>query len=215
MDENASILDITLTTSTMTIKVGDTFKAETSNPYIQCHQDQNKITITERKHHSHHMTDQLIIYVPQDMILDYICIETGAGQTYMSQLHTKILDLNLGAGKMNMNNVSVYETTRIQGGAGRIVADESCFYNMELELGAGELDLSAYLYGDNELNLGVGAAFLHLMGNDYRIKGEKGLGSMSLNNQSIKEDMVYGDGENSVNIYGGLGNVNIDLSEDE
>ena len=43
---------------------------------------------------------------------------------------------------------------------------------------------------------------------NYKIKIEKGLGTVKINNDSVKNG-IYGEGTNSIEIDGGVGSINI------
>ena len=76
-------------------------------------------------------------------------------------------------------------------------------------MGVGELDLSAKLSGNSDIDAGVGRLNLNLIGNDYKIKVDKGIGSASINGNDIKDDTYYGEGSNIIDIDGGVGSIDI------
>ena len=49
---------------------------------------------------------------------------------------------------------------------------------------------------------------------DYKIELDKGIGEATLEGESLKDDSVYGSGENKIDIDGGVGAINIDFAED-
>ena len=44
---------------------------------------------------------------------------------------------------------------------------------------------------------------------DYKIIAEKGLGNLSINNKNYGDKVTYGEGKNTIDIDGGMGNIYI------
>lgn len=61
----------------------------------------------------------------------------------------------------------------------------------------------------------LGAAHITLIGseNDYRIELDKGLGDARINGESVSDGAVRGNGANSIDVEGGIGEIRIDFSE--
>lgn len=211
IEENASVLDIEVKTANVIIKQGENLKAETNNKYINVKESNNKLFIKETRNNffGKRVNSDLIIYIPSDFIFDGVAIDSGAGTIDIDNLSTKNLDLDLGAGKVTINNLNVLESTSIDGGAGKISILNGSLHNLELDMGVGELDLSAKLSGNSDIDAGVGKLSLNLIGNDYKIKVDKGIGSASINGNDIKDDTYYGEGSNIVDIDGGVGSIDI------
>ena len=49
---------------------------------------------------------------------------------------------------------------------------------------------------------------------DYKIELDKGVGEARLDGESMRDDSVHGSGENFIQIDGGIGEINIEFSED-
>lgn len=215
IEDAAKVLDIDITSSNMIIKVGDSLKATTSNKYIECNQDKDSITITEKKHNWIHNSNKstLVIYVPKDMTFDGVSINSGTGKIEIEKLSTKILNLDLGAGKVDINNLNVLNNTKIDGKAGELVINSSNLNNLDLNMGIGKFKFTGKLSGKSEIDHGLGALSLNLLGNkeDYQIHLDKGLGSATLDNNNIKDDETIGNGINKIDIDGGIGSIDIDF----
>lgn len=200
----------------ITIKNGDKFKIETDNKDIKTKESNNKLLIIEDNNKWFNKTDytELIIYVPTDYQFDKVSIDSGAGKIEVDTLNTKNLDLDLGAGQVNISNLSVTEGTEIDGGAGEINITNSSIKNLDLDLGVGKVTLNSSLYGFNEIDGGIGELIVNLIGteNDYQIKCTKALGKITLNDEKIQSDTTYGNGNNLIEINGGIGNININYS---
>lgn len=212
-ETDASLLSIDLKATNLVVKVGDTFKAETSNKYIETRQDKEKIYITERNHNWFKEQPKLIVYIPSNMILDGVQINGGAGKIEIEALQTKILDLNLGAGKVDINNLQVLNKTVVEGGAGSVDIKNSILNNLDLNMGVGKFSLDAKVLGNSDIEQGVGSMDLNLIGtsDDYQIYVDKGLGSVNIDGKNVKDDENFGNGINKIDIDGGVGSINIDF----
>ena len=215
INDDTLLLDINVSSSNITIKTGDTFKAETNNKYISSKQDNNKLYITEDKHNWFHSSsnNELIIYIPIDFIFDGVEIDAGAGKVNIENLSTKQLYLNLGAGKSDINNLNVLEKAKIDGGAGEMNINATSINNLDLNMGVGKLSLTSKLTGNNKIDSGVGKMNLYLIGtlDDYKISIDKGIGNATIDGENMKDDSTYGTGIDSLDIDGGIGSIDIEF----
>lgn len=209
--EDASVLDIEVNSANIILKKGETLKVETNNKDIEIKEKSNKLFITEKKHNwfGNKESSDLIIYVPDNFTFDGVAIESGAGKIEIEELSTKNLDLDLGAGKVTIESLTVLEETSIDGGAGKIEILSGALHDVELDMGVGELSLTSKITGDSEIDAGVGKINLKLLGTDYKIKVDKGIGSTTINGKSIEDNTYYGEGNNIINIDGGVGSIEI------
>ncbi len=213
--ENASILDIDIKGTNLVLKEGDTFKVETNNKYVKTKQNKNKLHITEKSHNwfQSNKKNDLVVYIPKDLIFDGVSIDSGAGTVEIDALSTENLYLDLGAGKVNINHLTVLRSTDIEGGAGEIQINNGSLNNLDLDGGVGKLTLTAMISGKSEIDAGVGEVNLNLIGSleEYRITLDKGIGSATLNQKKMYDEEVYGNGNNSIDIDGGVGSLKINF----
>lgn len=217
ISDNTLLLDVDISSSNITIKSGENFKAETNNKYIKTKQDKNKLYIEEKKHNFfHNDKSELIIYIPNDYVFDGVSIDTGAGKVNIESLSTKQLYLNLGAGKVDINNLNVSKDAKIDGGAGEININAISINNLDLDMGVGKLSLTSKLTGNNKIDSGIGKMNLSLIGTleDYKIFLDKGIGNATINGKNMKDDNIYGTGNSKLDIDGGVGSIDIDLIEE-
>lgn len=216
INSDTLLLDIDVSSSNIIIREGDTFKAESNNKYINSRQDNNKLYITERKINLLNNKDnELIIYIPADFVMDAVLIDTGAGKVNIESLSTKELYLNLGAGKVDINNLNVLEKTKIDGGAGDLTINAIDIHNLDLSMGIGKLSLTSKLIGNSKIDCGVGEMNLSLIGtlDDYEISLDKGIGNALIDGNNMKDNNTYGIGINKIDIDGGIGSINIDFED--
>lgn len=62
-----------------------------------------------------------------------------------------------------------------------------------------------------QINSGVGSLNVNFIDSDtnYKILVDKGIGKIKINEKSIDDGTVYGNGSNFIKISGGIGNINL------
>lgn len=206
-------LDIETKGVNIIINEGNEFKIETDNKDIKIKESYNKLLIVENNNSWIHKTDytELIIWVPKDYQFNEVSIENGAGKIEINKLDTKSIELDLGAGQVDIINLNVSRESDINGGAGEINIENSYINNLDLDLGVGKTTLNASLYGISEIDCGIGELVVNLIGmeDDYKIKLDKGLGNATLNNEKMDSTTYYGNGTNLIEVNGGIGSISI------
>lgn len=208
-------LDIEVAYTNLTIKTGDVLKAETNNSNINFSQNNKKIEIKEKNHKwfSKNEEQELVVYIPKDLEFEKVEISAGAGRINIENLETKSLSFELGAGETEIKNLNVTEDCKIEGGAGKISITSGTINDLNLDMGVGEANINAILTDKSEINAGVGNLDINLQNDkeNYKIKADKGLGSIKIDGKEISDSEIYGDGENYIKVDGGIGNIKIDF----
>ena len=213
---NVASLDIDIALSDLTIKKGEYLKVESSNKNIQCKQDKQKIKIEERKNNwflINNKREELIVYVPENLQFDIVNINTGAGKVNIEILNTKVLKMDLGAGETSIRNINVTEKAKIATGGGKVNIKEARINELKCDLGIGATEISAKLLGDTKIGTGIGSLKLDVSGKkeEYRTKINKGLGNVTVDGKKVSDNEVVGNGENKIDIDGGIGEIKIDF----
>lgn len=210
-----NVLDIEVNNANVLIKEDKKFKVEVDSEDIKVKEVGNKILITEKKYGLFEKKEasDLIISVPKDFMFEEVVIESGAGRVDIDGLSAKEIELDLGAGKVNLNKINVSGEISIDGGAGEIIIDNSILNNLDLDMGIGKVNLVANLIGNSDIDAGVGEVEMLLLGeyNDYKININKGIGSVVVDGDKMSDGSYYGSGSNIINIDGGIGNININF----
>ncbi len=215
-NDNIAFLDIDIAYSNLTIRKGEHLKVESSNKDIQCKQDKKKIQIKEKDNNwffNNNKKEELIVYVPENLQFDSVNINTGAGKVNIEILNTKVLKMDLGAGETSMKNINITESAKIDTGAGKVIIDSSKITDLKCDLGIGATEISAKLIGNTRIGTGVGNLKLDVVGikEEYTTKINKGLGKVTIDKEKISDNKVVGNGENKINIDGGVGNIKINF----
>lgn len=217
IEEELSSLSVELSGANLKIVTGDTFSVESNHKYISVNVENGELRISETKNVFAFSTKgvTVILKVPQDFVFDDVTVEAGAGKVEIDTLSADVLELSFGAGEAEIKNLSANSRTKIDGGAGELTIDGGKLCNLKLDMGVGELTLKSRIEGESRLNYGIGEANLTLLGSleDYKIEIDKGIGEAKLSGESMKDDCIYGSGENSIEIDGGIGAINIEFLE--
>lgn len=215
-DSLMSSLDIDLKTANLEIKLGDKLLVSTTNKYVTTYQNNNNIVIQEKKHSLLSKdNNKVIITVPDNFLLDIVEIDITSGSIKIDKLETKRLNLDLGSGTTKINNLLVTDKTKIDCGSGKFLLNNGNLSNLNLDTGLGDTILNTKILGNSNIETDIGKLELNLIGslNDYELTIDKGVGSIKLNNESLKDKSVVGTGNNYLLIEGGIGLTSITTSE--
>jgi len=212
-------LDVSVKATRVWVKSVDSgVSYQTNNEYIDVWEENGTIHVVERSHGVFGFggTGDLTIYVDNKVELEEVKFEVGAGTLTVQNLVAKRIDLELGAGKTEIDYLSASERLRIDGGAGLLEVRGGKARNAEIEIGAGKADLQLELMGDSRVESGVGKLDLELIGEeeDYQLEVDKGIGSVSYNGRGLADETREGNGKNRVKIESGVGAVEIRTVKD-
>lgn len=210
-------LNLDIKSSNLQIKTGDKFEVKTNNSNIKYSNENGFIKIKEDKSINWFFgkidIGELIIYIPENMKqIDEVKINIGSGTIFIENLNTKNLYLDLGAGNVTIDKLTVSEGTKINGGAGNININSGSFANVDLDLGVGNTKIKSSVTGNSKIDTGVGELnlYLTLESSEYKIEVDKGIGKITFNDDKILDNTIIGNGENYIKINGGIGNINIE-----
>lgn len=200
------------------IKEGEKFEVKTNDPDVKFYHENSKVKIRSDKTFSWHLSNSsrgtIIIYLPNEFNISELDLNLGAGKIDIDKIFVETLLMDLGAGTMTAKEINVYEKATINGGAGNININSGTINNLNLKLGAGNASIQSDLTGSNTLTTGVGKLNLGLSRSkdNYRFDINKGLGNIILNDFDVSEDTLIGDGETKIKINGAVGNIIINTS---
>lgn len=211
ISSNINSFDIDLDSTTLIIEKGNNFNVSTNNKYITYKDENGKIKIDENDHFSFNTNYVLKIIIPENYTFNSLEIESDAGVIDINSVKANLISLELNSGELTINKIEVYSKLKINGGAGSINILSSNINNLDLNMGVGNCNLNVYLKGFNKISAGVGQLNIDLFDsiNNYTFKLFKGIGDIDINNEKIKDNYVYGNGNTIIEIEGGIGPINI------
>ena len=197
----------------LTIQTGDGFRLESNHKYLEAEQDGTSLTI--RDDTPGFLKDpegvRVTLTIPAETEFALAEIRVGAGALNVDTLAARQLRLDLGAGEVRIRSLSASSKAVINGGAGETTIEGGHLADLDFDMGVGEVNMTSRLTGSGKIDYGVGDLNLTLIGSgeDYRIRLDKGLGDARLEGKKMESGTLYGDGENAVEIDGGVGGLNI------
>lgn len=216
---NIESFKIDISNDDIEIKEGEKFEVKTNDPDVKFYHENSIVKIKSDKTFSWHLSNSsrgtIIIYLPNEFNISELDLNLGAGKIDIDKIFVETLLMDLGAGTMTAKEINVYEKAAINGGAGNINIYSGTINNLNLKLGAGNASIESDLTGSNTLTTGVGKLNLGLSRSkdNYRFDINKGLGNIILNDFDVSEDTLIGDGETKIKINGAVGNIIINTSE--
>lgn len=217
-ERNLTSLHIDVKATNVVIERGSEFTVEANEDVLQISRGGNALYVQEKDFSWLKDWDtrggELKIVLPESWdSLETLRLNAGAGRAELRDLKVHNLELELGAGKTEISNVTATERTKINGGAGYLAVHESELKDLDLDMGVGKVELDVKLTGNTQIDAGVGKLELNLRGTlaEYRVKIEKGLGTITLNGEKLSDGAVRGDGEHLVDIDGGVGAIEINV----
>lgn len=216
---NIESFKIDISNDDIEIKEGEKFEVKTNDPNVKFYHENSKVKIKSDKTLSWHLSNSsrgtIIIYLPNEFNISELDLNLGAGKIDIDKIFVETLLMDLGAGTMTAKEINVYEKATINGGAGNINIYSGTINNLNLKLGAGNASIQSDLTGSNTLTTGVGKLNLGLSRSkdNYKFDISKGLGNIILNDFDVSEDILIGAGETKIKISGAVGNIIINTAE--
>ncbi|MGM9942091.1 MAG: DUF4097 family beta strand repeat-containing protein [Bulleidia sp.] len=151
------------------------------------------------------------VVIPHDTVFHVVDIENGAGRLSVADVRTEELYLDMGMGSTEMRGISVYNSADISAGTGEVSFLDVLLTDCDFDLGVGSVFVSGKITGNSEMDCGIGKLELVLEQSmdDLTIQFSSGIGSSTLNGREMKDDHVYGNGKNIIDIDGGTGEIRI------
>lgn len=215
IDSSADIkkLRVNLFRTDLKIVEGDKFSAETDNKDVTIKERMGTLVIEEN---SRSVVDsaqktEVLLTIPKGYSFRKIDISTGAGKFFAEFIKSENIDFDFGAGEVSVDALYATEKIEIDGGAGKIEIRDGETNNLDLDIGVGKLHYRACITGDSEVDCGVGGIELVLVGGEenYTVSLDKGLGNASINDEIIADGVTHGNGENEIDIDGGIGDIEV------
>jgi len=211
-------LKVEISAADFQVKQGEAFSVESNLKHLTVEDKNGILTIKETKKFGSTYTGAVLtLYVPADIVFEKAYIATGAGRLIIESLSAETLDFELGAGEVSITSLIAAQSADIEGGAGKITISGGELHNLDFQMGVGQLNLTSALAGECEFELGVGQSNITVIGNkdDYKLDIEKGIGSITVDGTSVSNTKVQRNGDNNIEISGGIGDINLNFKESE
>lgn len=206
-------LDIDIKSADISIKTGDTFSYYTNSKYIKVKSENNTVKITE----SRHLEDsEVTLVIPENQTFSSVKIDSGAGDIHADDISCKKLRLNLGAGDITIDTLTVLNNAQVNSGAGNITVSGGSVKDFDCNLGAGNTEINSEFSGKSSFECAAGSLDVILLGerDSYTLSVDHALGDVMVNGDSAGSGTI-GNGPNKVEFDCALGDVNIQFPESQ
>ncbi len=214
--QNIRKLEIDVESANIVIKEGTTWKveAEKVNQSFTSVKDDETLKIKEKNKwlFRKNQLGDIIIYVPKG-ILEKLELDGGVGKIEIEDIATKVAEIKQGVGYLKIDRSTFYNTD-IETGMGETEITSSSLSNLKMKGGVGSINIEANINGISKIECGVGEIKVSLLGKkeDYTIKAEKGIGSINVDHQEQKNEMIYGTGNHKIELVGGVGSIDLEFA---
>ena len=211
-------IEVKINAADFTIKQGESFSVESNLKHLTVEDKNGVLTIKETKKFANTYTGAVLtLYIPADTVFEKVNIITGAGRLTVDSLSASTMNFELGAGEVTVDTLVATSGIDIDGGAGKITVSGGTLHNLDLDMGVGQLNLTSALTGDSDFDLGVGESNITIIGNrdDYKLDIEKGIGNITVDGASISNIKEQGNGNNGIEVSGGIGAINLKFKESD
>lgn len=205
--DNISVFDLDVTYTAIDITLGDEFSYTTNNKSIKVKEKINGIYITENGG-SHNDKYHLGVVIPRDVKFAQFEISTGAGNVNIEKIDTDVLEFELGAGDVTVNELNVESKADIDTGAGTFNVNSGKITNLDFDMGAGNANFNAEFIGNNDIECGVGKLNINAK-NDITVRVDKGIGMLTINGTPYSDGTVMGNSSDRIQISGGVGDISV------
>jgi len=215
IDTDIKSLKFDIQASSLIIKRDDTIKVETNNKKLDINDDNNVLVLKEKKNFIFNKNkSKIIVYLP-DFVYDNVIIKLGAGELNIDNLSAKDVSLQIGAGKAVINKINTVNSLNIDSGAGKLDILDGNINNFDLDMGTGNVLVNGIITGNSRIDCGVGNIGIKLLdtSDNYELNISKGIGTITVDGDKIKDDITIGNGNNKIIIDGGIGEISINYSE--
>lgn len=216
--ENVSIVDIDIGAASLHVIAGDKLSVSTNIADLSVSAKDGTLRIKQNKHKIYNRLGKagdIIITAPAGYTFDKFYLEAGAGNVSIERLLCDSASINLGAGKTLINDLYVSRYAKIDAGAGELDILGGAVKNMKLDLGVGKCNITSALTGNSSISCGIGQANIHIIGDpkSYTVNISTGIGQARFNGGTVSGNSVFGQGENGISVDGGIGEINIDITQ--
>lgn len=211
--ETPEKLSLEIGAAALKIITGDCFLVESNHKDLIVREEDDTLAISEKKiaFSTSGESVTVILTIPEGFVFADVSLETGAGKVDIDTLSANTLDLDLGAGAVDIGTLNALTRAKVSTGTGKLSIRSGLLQDLAMDMGVGKLEFTGQLTGTNDLNLGVGAVELNLMGSpeDYQLRLDKGIGSATVDGKSLSGGSTVGKGAHRIDIDGGIGSIRI------
>ncbi len=212
VDGTVNSLYVDIGAAEIKILSGDSFCVKSNLKDITVKNDGGTLNVIHKSRFNFSINDAVVeIYIPTGHIFDSITLLNGAGVLEAETLSADIVKIDSGAGKADINNIIAKQKCHIDTGAGKLTVNNADINCLDLDIGTGKIEFKGLLSGDCNIDMGIGAVDIRLLGGKdrYCFDVDKGIGDMIIDGTSVSDGQTVGNGNCHIDISGGIGSLDV------
>ncbi len=196
ISQDIESIEIDISAASLKIVKGDKFSLSTNIEKVDVSAKNSRLYIKQKQKIVSGKAGDIILTIPDNIHFKSFELDAGAGEVDIEVLNAKNVEIDMGAGALTVRDGNID--------------------HLNLDLGVGETNLTAVINGDSEINCGVGETNINIRGekSSYSLDINTGIGSVTIDNTTVKGNTVIGNGDNKIAIDGGVGSINIKFIND-
>lgn len=125
--------------------------------------------------------DKITLYIPEEVNLEKMEMELGAGNFTADRISAGELIISSGASNVSIGKLTAREVS-LEIGAGNTTIRDAAIGELGAEVGAGNFSLQGAIDGDVDVNAGMGTVYLNLTGKetDFNYDTDCAMGSIHI-----------------------------------
>lgn len=167
---------------------------------MQCYLENGTLYIKGSRKRENEDNDQMIIYLPENILFEDVDIEVGAGKLEIDNMAAQSLEIEVGMGSLNLMSMQTKY--------------------LSAEVGMGSADITGKILKNADLEVGMGEMLVTLSGNsqDFDYELDCGLGNLSVEDAyrivGIGEKVIDNKAEKSICFEVAMGNGEIHFEKE-
>ncbi|PXV88346.1 putative adhesin [Lachnotalea glycerini] len=160
----------------------------------------------------------ITLYIPENVNMDKVKIDIGAGYVSANHINTDELVIDLGAGEFEGSMITS-ENADLTVGAGHMLLDEFSTDEINLDCGTGKVEINGDIRGNSDVECGLGnvAMILKQKQSYYNYDIKCGIGNVEVGELSIGgvacDKYIDNNAKNNMDIDCGVGSVQIKFAD--
>lgn len=163
---------------------------------------------------------EIVITVPKEFQAENLSLHLGAGELIADELFAKKAKLEVGAGLMEINRMTVDGFISLETGTGKIDVESLKSQSARFDCGMGSIEVEGEIPSDIEAECGIGELKLDLLGNerDYNYDIDCGIGEVSINQNTYggtDHRKINNGADAKISLDCGIGSIKITVEDGE
>lgn len=197
----------------ISVEIEDSYKSYFT---VKLDGDTLKIKDTRKKAANTLKTIEACIYIPQDQMFDEVDFDLGAGDIYIERLAANKIDIDGGAGSVDVRNLIALHSLDADLGAGEFYVGEAELGELDIDCGVGSFEIEGCLLnGDADVSGGIGDVSIGIIGEktDFNYKLSCGMGNLEVFGDSYsslgKDKRIDNNAPYTISLECGIGNISV------